>query len=65
MTIDFTPNKMSNWNEVSEISFKNIITVLLGGIIQKEGLYQIFRNNAEYRLAQLSGLCSQFVERLQ
>ena len=35
MTIDFIPSEMSNRNEVSELSFKNIMAVLLGGITQK------------------------------
>ena len=42
MTIDFIPSEMSNRNEVSEISFKNIMAVLLGGITQKKGFHRFF-----------------------
>ena len=49
MTNNFIPSEMSNWGEVSAISFSR-------GIIQKQGFHQIFKNGAEYCLAQLTGL---------
>ena len=49
MTNNFIPSEMSNWSEVSAISFSR-------GIIQKQGFHQIFKNDAEYCLAQLTGL---------